>query len=71
MRAAPVIFWLMLVAFRAWGAEKLPEGPGIAARYPRDEGIAGDARVLLAEDFERGEIADLEKRWDQVSNKDR
>jgi hypothetical protein len=71
MRAASVIFWMMLIATRAWGAEKLPEGPGIAARYPQDQGIANDPRVLLAENFELGEIADLERRWDQASNKDR
>src|SRR5688572_9161121 len=48
----------------------LPGGFGLAAKYPNDAGIGRDAAVLLAEDFERGEIADLGKRWTEVSNKD-
>src|SRR6516165_566371 len=47
---------------------KLPEGPGLAAKYPRDAGIARDARVLFAEDFESGGVDALSKRWDSVSN---
>lgn len=46
----------------------LPEGAGLAAKYPRDAGIAKDPAVLLAEDFEEGEIADLPNRWDEVKN---
>ena len=30
----------------------LPEGPGLAARYPGDVGIEQDDAVVLAEDFE-------------------
>lgn len=48
----------------------LPQGAGFAAKFKGDRGIAKDARVLLAEDFEAGEIADLGKRWSEVSNKD-
>ena len=33
-------------------AAPLPSGPGLAARYPGDAGIASDPRVLLFEDFE-------------------
>src|SRR5947199_8558846 len=47
---------------------KLPERPGLAAKYPRDAGIARDARVLFAEDFEAGRIDALSQRWDSVSN---
>jgi len=47
---------------------KLPEGPGLAAKYPRDAGIAADPRVLFADDFESGDVEALAKRWDSVSN---
>lgn len=47
----------------------LPEGEGLAAKYPGDRGIGKDPAVLLAEDFEAGEIADLARRWHDVSNK--
>ncbi len=51
-------------------AQQLPAGNGLAAKYAGDKGIASDPRVLLAEDFESGEIADLQKRWSSVSDKD-
>ncbi|HZO88573.1 MAG TPA: hypothetical protein VFB38_09560 [Chthonomonadaceae bacterium] len=47
---------------------RLPEGPGLAAKYPGDQGIAHDPHVLFAENFESGPIADLGKRWSDVSN---
>jgi hypothetical protein len=43
---------------------------GIAAKYPGDRGIAKDPRVLFAEDFEEGAVADIGKRWGEASNKD-
>jgi hypothetical protein len=46
------------------------EAAGLAAKYPGEAGIARDSHVLLAEDFETGTLADLAKRWDDVSNKD-
>jgi hypothetical protein len=46
----------------------LPEGPGLAANYPGDAGIERDRRVLFAENFEKGEIADLSKHWEEVNN---
>jgi hypothetical protein len=43
------------------GAERaLPEGPGLAARYPRDAGIERDPKVVFAENFEAGNLS----RWD-------
>jgi len=48
----------------------LPGGFGLSAEYPGDAGIARDPAVLLAEDFEDGTIAELKKRWSDVSNKD-
>ena len=49
-------------------ASTLPQGPGLAARYPGDHGIERDPQVLLHEDFESGSIDDLAKRWESVSN---
>ena len=41
----------------------LPQGTGLAAAYPGDEGIESDARVLFIEDFESGAIGELGERW--------
>ncbi|MEX2216839.1 MAG: hypothetical protein WD768_22185 [Phycisphaeraceae bacterium] len=55
----------------AFAAEReLLEGDGLAAKYPLDAGIAKDAAVLFAEDFEGVTVADLSKRWNEASNKD-
>jgi len=48
----------------------LPQGCGLAAKYPGDRGIAADPAVLLTEDFEARTIADLGKRWSDISNRD-
>lgn len=50
------------------GLPPLPMGDqGIAARYPRDEGIASDPAVLFADDFEGyGGGVDLSSRWSAV-----
>lgn len=48
---------------------RLPEGPGLATKYPGDQGIRRDRRVLLAEDFETGGLDDLKTRWSDVSNR--
>lgn len=58
---------LLLLATSAVAA--LPEGPGLSAKYEHDRGIEKDPAVLLFEDFESGDIADLAKRWQDVSNK--
>lgn len=49
---------------------KLPEGPGLSAKYPGDAGLARDPAVLLAEDFENGALDTLKKQWSDISNKD-
>jgi hypothetical protein len=46
----------------------LPEGYGLAAKYPGDQGLAKDPAVLFAEDFEEGSLEAVGKRWDNVSN---
>lgn len=38
------------------GRKELPEGPGLAARYPGDAGLKGDPDVVFADDFESGEL---------------
>jgi hypothetical protein len=72
MRRTSPIIGVALGCVCLMGAEpapaKLPEGPGVAAKYPRDAGISRDQRVLLAEDFESGGVEALSQRWDSVSN---
>ncbi|MBB6050939.1 hypothetical protein [Armatimonas rosea] len=47
----------------------LPEGPGLAAAFPGDRGIARHPSVVLAEDFENATLASLGKTWSDISNK--
>ena len=53
---------LALATGAAAAEDKLPDGPGLAAKYPQDRGIAKDAAVLFADDFESGDL----KKWDDV-----
>ncbi len=46
-----------------------PPNAGLAAKYVGDVGIAHDAAVVFAEDFETGSLAELAKRWGYASNK--
>lgn len=59
---------LLAAAPFAWSQAKLPEGPGLAARYPGDKGIERDASVLFTENFEAGSIADVGRRWTNSKN---
>jgi hypothetical protein len=36
---------------------------GLAAKYPGDEGLENDPRVLFVEDFETGEVREIGARW--------
>lgn len=49
-------------------AAELPQGPGLAARYPGDRGLAAAPGVVWAEDFETGDLAAIGRRWGDVSN---
>ena len=49
------------------GADVLPEGQGIAAKYAGDRGIELDGAVIFAEDFEGGEIGE---GWDEVRTRE-
>jgi hypothetical protein len=42
----------------------LPQGPGLAAGYKADSGIAAHSAVIFADDFESGELG---ARWDEQS----
>jgi hypothetical protein len=44
-------------------AAGLPQGPGLAAKYPGDVGIEKDSAVVLVENFETGELKDICARW--------
>ncbi|MFP4055365.1 MAG: hypothetical protein ACLF0G_00675 [Candidatus Brocadiia bacterium] len=43
-----------------------PEGGGLAALYPGDQGLERDPRVLFVEDFETGSVAEIARRWGNV-----
>ncbi len=47
-----------------------PPQEGLAARYPGDEGLKRDPRVLFTEDFETGTVAEIAQRWSEMSNKE-
>ena len=46
--------------------KELPEGMGIAAKFPGDTGIAKHPAVIFADNFEKGELA---AKWDEARNK--
>jgi hypothetical protein len=53
---------LLVLACFAGAQDKMPQGAGLASRYPRDRGIEKDPAVLFADDFETGDL----KKWDDV-----
>lgn len=55
-----LVGWVALAGF---AREKLPEGPGLAGKYPADRGIGKDPAVFFSDDFESGDL----KRWDDKS----
>jgi hypothetical protein len=48
----------------------LPQGDGLAARYPGDKGIEKDPSVVLAESFEAKDVAALKARWTDIKNEE-
>ena len=46
---------------------KLPSGQGIAAAFPRDQGIKASPDLIFSDDFESGELG---QGWDETGNKD-
>src|SRR5262249_23354419 len=49
---------------------RLPEGPGLAAKYPGDRGIEKDPNVVFAENFEAASLDEMVKRWEQAQNRE-
>jgi hypothetical protein len=68
-----ILTGLVLAALAVTGrshGEPLSEGAaGIAAAYPRDEGIEKDARVLFVEKFDAPSLEEVFKRWDSTDGK--
>ncbi|MBM4037157.1 MAG: hypothetical protein FJ290_01470 [Planctomycetes bacterium] len=48
------------------GQGSVPEGAGLAAKYPGDEGIERDPQVVFVEDFETGSVQEIAARWGDV-----
>ena len=74
---AHLTLWLAAAALAAsalpgWaeepGQNRLPEGPGLAARYPGDVGLTKDPAVILVENFEAGSLD--RDRWQDVRGAD-
>ena len=63
---------LLTLAQVGWCADApvppLPEGPGLAAKYPGDVGLEKDPTVILVENFESGALDP--KRWEDVRGAD-
>jgi len=53
------------------GPARLPEGPGLAAQYPGDAGLARDPAVVFVEDFEQPSLDALRQRWDELKSAER
>jgi hypothetical protein len=67
--------WTLLTAFSAVlcaaAAGRGDDSQHIAAKYPHDQGIEQDARVVFADDFEKWETGSdqpPDKKWDAVRN---
>lgn len=50
--------------------EEVSQNKGIAWLYPGDEGIKNHPDVLFVENFETGDMKDVESRWGHMSNRD-
>ncbi len=48
----------------------LPEGPGLAAKYPGDRGIAKDPDVVFDENFESPSLDTVLSRWESVRSRE-
>jgi hypothetical protein len=68
MLGQALAFWLLVNLCPAGQPEPLPEGKGLAQKYPGDVGIAKDPDVVFAEDFESAEIQDVLRRWTNIRN---
>jgi hypothetical protein len=60
----------LCISLAAISGETLPEGPGLAAKYPGDAGIDKDPAVIFVENFESPTIDDVFKRWEDIKEKE-
>ncbi len=49
-------------------AARVVQQGGLAAKYPGDEGIERDPRVLFVDDFETGTIQEIGACWGNIQN---
>jgi len=63
MKSLSLVTALVMVSTAVAAPDKLPEGAGLAAKYPGDVNLSRDASVLFADDFESGDL----KKWDDKS----
>src|SRR5215469_1141304 len=48
--------------------DRLPQGYGLAAKYPGDQGIEKDPDVVFVENFEEPSLDAIQQRWEDVSH---
>lgn len=60
----------LILSFALAPLASAAERDGIAARYPGDEGIERDPRVLFVEDFETGTVEEIAERWGHISHRE-
>ena len=58
--------WRAEVPATQRNSDTLPEGPGLAAKYPGDRGLSGDPSVVFVENFEGGSVDAIKARWESV-----
>lgn len=59
----------LLLSGRGQGdVPKLPQGYGLSAKYPGDEGLERDPNVVFFENFSIRSIGDLKERWENISH---
>lgn len=65
------VVWAMAFAPRSADGQEpagpLPQGPGLAAKYPGDVGLGEDPDVVFVENFEQASLDAVKKRWESVS----
>jgi len=50
--------------------EMLPQGYGLSAKYPGDDGIENDPAVIFVEKFEERTLKELFRRWEDVTHRE-
>ena len=50
--------------------EALPQGYGLSAKYPGDEGIENDPAVIFVEKFEERTLEELFRRWEDLKHRE-